>query len=695
MRRRVLALPEYIQRQQQRQQQRRVGGAGAGAGTDAGAAGFACMREGQDGTMVVRINNFNRHLTEPLGRLLEFYSSELNADAKDQWRHRNMRKCVEFFKRLGHRVSSESDLLAAIESRSSSATGISMGGTTREKLVEILARGSCSALDARGDDSAFNAMRLFATIWGIGPVKARMLVRDSGLRTIAQLRARVFGSDGGSGGAAVPPNPPINPATGSEILGPDERECLKHYEDLSERMPREEAGEFVARVQEAAGRVFGGLDKILVVGAGSFRRGKATCGDIDVLITSQDFSTPLLDIKLLLAELHRTGLLVFDLRQGGGEEHFSVNDRIKSQEAARKRRAAAKQRQAAEREGVLFEESESESDGGNGALAGDGGCDAGGDGELGDLRAAFSGKGGGPGGAASAAFDSGIADFKRFGGRGFFRGGGFFRGRGSGRGGGFASRGSKRPAGGPLARPGEKARRMDKALVAESTDDEGAAAAPVTALAQAAVEAAAAPSSSSSSSSSRAAAAAPGAPPLALSATQLELLEGVTWLPEEESPHHLYMGLGRLGPGRKVRRIDIKVYERRVFAFACLYFTGSDYFNRSLRLLVSKCGWTLSDRGLCLANRVKVKGGAGGYAKTWTSRSIACNSERDVLTACGVPWREPRDRDMEVLEIDAAAPKGGGRAREGGSEGGAVIDAAELVDDEEEGDEAEAEEGGG
>ena len=98
--------------------------------------------------------------------------------------------------------------------------------------------------------------------------------------------------------------------TNSEILGPDERECLRHYEDLAERMPREEAAEFVARVQEAAGRVFGGLDKVLVVGAGSFRRGKATCGDVDVLITSQDFSTSLLDIKVLLAELHRTGLLV-------------------------------------------------------------------------------------------------------------------------------------------------------------------------------------------------------------------------------------------------------------------------------------------------------------------------------------------------------------------------------------------------
>ena len=172
---------------------------------------------------------------------------------------------------------------------------------------------------------------------------------------------------------------------------------------------------------------------------------------------------------------------------------------------------------------------------------------------------------------------------------------------------------------------------------------------------------------------------------------QRDLLEGVTWLPEGESPHHLYMGLGCLGPGRKVRRIDIKVYERRVFAFALLYFTGSDYFNRSLRLLVSKCGWTLSDRGLCLANRVKVVGGQGGWAKTWTSCSLACNSERDVLTACGVPWREPCDRDMEVIETDASSPAPVAQAGAGVDE----VDAGDLVGDEEDDEEDEEEDRGG
>jgi DNA polymerase/3'-5' exonuclease PolX len=35
----------------------------------------------------------------------------------------------------------------------------------------------------------------------------------------------------------------------------------------------------------------------------------------------------------------------------------------------------------------------------------------------------------------------------------------------------------------------------------------------------------------------------------------------------------------------KNRRIDIKVYPREQYGTAILYFTGSDYFNRSMRYL--------------------------------------------------------------------------------------------------------------
>jgi len=56
---------------------------------------------------------------------------------------------------------------------------------------------------------------------------------------------------------------------------------------------------------------------------------------------------------------------------------------------------------------------------------------------------------------------------------------------------------------------------------------------------------------------------------------------------EGELRKHSFMGICRLN-GNPHRRIDIKVYEKDAFPFALLYFTGSAYFNRSLRLYAKK-----------------------------------------------------------------------------------------------------------
>lgn len=44
-------------------------------------------------------------------------------------------------------------------------------------------------------------------------------------------------------------------------------------------------------------------------------------------------------------------------------------------------------------------------------------------------------------------------------------------------------------------------------------------------------------------------------------------------------------------------RIDIKYYPTAEYPYALLYFTGSDMFNRSMRLYASKIGIQLSDHG--------------------------------------------------------------------------------------------------
>lgn len=77
----------------------------------------------------------------------------------------------------------------------------------------------------------------------------------------------------------------------------------------------------------------------------------------------------------------------------------------------------------------------------------------------------------------------------------------------------------------------------------------------------------------------------------------------------------MYMGVCKLDkPDALARRIDIKVYPKEQFGFAILYFTGSDVFNRSMRLFADRKGFTLSDHGLAphtKAGGTKVSKGIG------------------------------------------------------------------------------------
>ena len=73
-----------------------------------------------------------------------------------------------------------------------------------------------------------------------------------------------------------------------------------------------------------------------------------------------------------------------------------------------------------------------------------------------------------------------------------------------------------------------------------------------------------------------------------------------TLVMHKQSSHgsETFMGICQIEPASLHRRLDIKVYPREQFGFALLYFTGSDHFNRSMRLFARKKGLSLSDHGL-------------------------------------------------------------------------------------------------
>jgi len=64
---------------------------------------------------------------------------------------------------------------------------------------------------------------------------------------------------------------------------------LKYYEDFIEKIPRDEVTQLLDRLKKTAYKVIPNGEKVLsIIAAGSYRRGRPLCGDIDVLITRTD-----------------------------------------------------------------------------------------------------------------------------------------------------------------------------------------------------------------------------------------------------------------------------------------------------------------------------------------------------------------------------------------------------------------------
>ncbi|ORY65941.1 uncharacterized protein BCR38DRAFT_340427 [Pseudomassariella vexata] len=87
------------------------------------------------------------------------------------------------------------------------------------------------------------------------------------------------------------------------------------------------------------------------------------------------------------------------------------------------------------------------------------------------------------------------------------------------------------------------------------------------------------------------------------------------------------------------RRIDLLLVPETEFGAAVIYFTGNDIFNRSMRLLASKKGMRLNQRGL-------YKDVMRGFDRVKLSEGqlIEGKDEEKIFEILGVTWREPHER---------------------------------------------------
>lgn len=87
------------------------------------------------------------------------------------------------------------------------------------------------------------------------------------------------------------------------------------------------------------------------------------------------------------------------------------------------------------------------------------------------------------------------------------------------------------------------------------------------------------------------------------------------------------------------RRIDFLLVPEAEYGAALIYFTGNDIFNRSLRLLASKKGMRLNQRGLY---KEVLRG--KNRAKITEGQLLEGRDEKRIFELLGVKWREPWER---------------------------------------------------
>ncbi|KAM9792854.1 LOW QUALITY PROTEIN: DNA polymerase lambda [Neosynchiropus ocellatus] len=214
-----------------------------------------------------KANNHNKHLTDKLEQLAKAYTHQ-----GDRWRALGYSKAVNALKSYHKPVTSYQEACQI--------PGI--GKRMADKIDEIMESGHLRKLDHIGE--AVPVLELFTNIWGAGAKTAQAWYQQ-GFRTLEDIRTKAH-------------------------LSSTQKIGLKHYDDFLDRMPREEAAAIEKVVRDAALSVDPGL---VAIACGSYRRGKATCGDVDVLITHPDRVSHKGVFGKVLQILHDSGFLTDDL----------------------------------------------------------------------------------------------------------------------------------------------------------------------------------------------------------------------------------------------------------------------------------------------------------------------------------------------------------------------------------------------
>ena len=137
-----------------------------------------------------------------------------------------------------------------------------IGATIYDKLEEFTKTGKIALLEKYKNDPII----VFTNIYGIGPKKADELVKTHNIRSVEELREKQ-----------------------DTVLNSIQCIGLKYYEDILERIPRNEISKYDCEFMKVFKKESQTINTYYEI-VGSYRRGAINSGDIDVIITSDDRS---------------------------------------------------------------------------------------------------------------------------------------------------------------------------------------------------------------------------------------------------------------------------------------------------------------------------------------------------------------------------------------------------------------------
>lgn len=199
---------------------------------------FTCMQK-HDGTGMN--NNPNARTIETLQKMADYYSR-----TADNWRTMAYRKAIAALRKQETKVCTKVQALAI--------PGI--GQRLADKIEEIVSTDRLRRLDSINWTPEDMALQLFLGIYGVGFAQASKWV-TIGYKSLDDLQMKAN-------------------LTASQKVG------VERYGDFQQRIPRAEVALHGDIVRAAVQSIDPGME---VMVTGSYRRGAADCGDIDLLVT--------------------------------------------------------------------------------------------------------------------------------------------------------------------------------------------------------------------------------------------------------------------------------------------------------------------------------------------------------------------------------------------------------------------------